>query len=664
MCGLLGVLDFKKQLNTTQVQQLVSASELMYHRGPDSSGHWNDEHVAYSFNRLSFIDLEHSQQPLLWGPADNPQRYVLVFNGEIYNYRELREELAHLGATFTTQGDSETIPAAWHYWGHKAFTKLRGMFACAIWDTLEQTLILARDPFGIKPLFFAVTDQTILFSSEKKCITSLADEYSIDVSVPAQVVQEYTELQYVPETHTLSRGIEKLESGHYAIFSHASATVTSRQKATEAVHSPSTTRSVSEDGSLIIYQYFHPEFTHHNHTGDALYKDIADTLTESVEKHMRSDVTVGSFLSGGIDSTAIATLAKRYNPQLKTFTIGFDRGGYSEIDVAAQSAEAIGVEHISTVLSEEDYLNAVPQIVWYLDEPVADPSLVPLFFLAKLAREHVKVVLSGEGADELFGGYTIYKEPLSLQPFDFLPTFARKAVGRAAGFIPNGVRGKSLLERGSMTLEERYYGNARSFSTNQLKNTLTEYKTQWDHVHVTAPYYQRCQGLDPVSRMQYIDIYTWLRGDILVKADKMTMANSLELRVPFMDPQVYDVARTLTVEDKISHGTTKYALRKALELIVPSHVLHRPKLGFPVPIRHWLKEGIMQDWARNIVRNAHTDAFYNTEYVLSMLDEHHRGENDHSRRIWTVLVFMLWHQIFVEKTLQPHIDHRSYPERL
>jgi asparagine synthase (glutamine-hydrolysing) len=290
--------------------------------------------------------------------------------------------------------------------------------------------------------------------------------------------------------------------------------------------------------------------------------------------------------------------------------------------------------------------------------------LVPLFFIAREARKHVKVVLSGEGADELFGGYTIYREPLSLRPFDYLPRPVLQSLGRASRPLPDGVRGKSLLHRGSLTLEERYYGNARSFSDVQLRAVLPGFRPEWTHTDVTAPIYAASEGWDPVARMQHIDLFTWLRGDILVKADKMTMANSLELRVPFLDPEVFAVASRLPLEQKITRTTTKFALRRALEPIVPAHVLHRPKLGFPVPIRHWLQAGELLDWAYETVGASQTGELIDRAAVTRMLDEHRSGVSDHSRRLWTVLIFMLWHAIFVERSVTPTISEPTYPVQL
>jgi len=640
MCGLLALVrDPSAGVTAETVDAVAESSHLMRHRGPDEPGTWSDDLVVFGFNRLSIIDIAHSHQPLRWGPADAPGRYMLVFNGEIYNYLELRAELAaEQGATFSTDGDGEAIIAAYHYWGADALTRLRGMFAFALWDTERRELFCARDPFGIKPLFYATGSGGTAVASEKKCLLDLAAVLGTDLGIDERAVQHYTVLQYVPEPETLHRGIRRLESGCYAVIRPGQA--------------PQITR------------YFVPRFAAApfvNSSEQARYDEITAVLEDSVAKHMRADVTVGAFLSGGIDSTAIAALAIRHNPRLITFTTGFEREGFSEVDVAVASAEAIGARHVSKVVSPAEFVEALPEIVWYLDEPVADPALVPLFFIAREARRHVKVVLSGEGADELFGGYTIYREPLSLKPFEYLPGRLRRSMRKVSAPLPDGLRGKSLLHRGSQTLEERYYGNARSFNDPQLQAVLKIFRPEWTHTDVTAPIYEQSKDWDPVARMQHIDLFTWLRGDILVKADKMTMANSLELRVPFLDPEVFAVASRLPLEAKITRTTTKYALRRALERIVPPHVLHRPKLGFPVPIRHWLQAGELLDWAHQMLATSQADELIDIAAVRRMLDEHLAGTSDHSRRLWTVLIFMLWHAIFVEHSVVPHISEPQYP---
>jgi asparagine synthase (glutamine-hydrolysing) len=637
MCGLLGLLTSSGEA-ATRADAVGQAMRCARHRGPDESGTWHDSDVVFGFNRLSIIDVEHSHQPLRWGPSGADDRYAIVFNGEVYNYLELRAELAELGATFATEGDTEAVVAAYHHWGPAAVSRLRGMFAFTIWDTHERVLFAARDPFGIKPLFVAEGPGGIAFASEKKSLLELAPALGlghVDRDLDAAALQHYLLLQYVPEPATLHRAIRRVESGTHV--------------------------TVRPGGEPEAERYFTPVL--HAGGGQDAPRRIEAVLRDSVAKHMRADVTVGAFLSGGIDSTAIAALAKEHNPDLITFTTGFDREGYSEVDVAAESAAAIGVRHVIRTVKPDEMMDALPLIVWYLDDPVADPALVPLWFIAREARRHVKVVLSGEGADELFGGYTIYREPLSLAPFEKVPGALRGLLGRASTRLPDGMRGKDLLRRGAIPLEQRYYGNARIFRDGELAGVLRQYDPRRSHTDVTADHYAESAGWDPVARMQHVDLFTWLRGDILVKADKMTMANSLELRVPFLDPEVFAVASGLPRAAKLGENTTKLALRKALAGIVPPHVLQRRKLGFPVPIRHWLRDE-MYDWARGIVRDSQADHLVDLAAVTRMLDAHRDGPIDHSRRIWTLLVFLVWHGIFVEQRITPEIPEPAYPVRL
>lgn len=638
MCGLLGILASNGDTSDL-LPAATRALPCMRHRGPDAAGTWHDDNIVFGFNRLSIIDVEHSHQPLTWGPEGEPDRYAMTFNGEIYNYIELRETLQAKGYTFNTEGDGEPIVVGFHHWGPAVVEHLRGMFGIAIWDTKEERLFLARDRFGIKPLYYCTTERGTAFSSEKKSILEMAPEMGFDpLQLDLHSTAHYMDLQYVPEPESLNPSIRRLESGCHAF--------------------------VEPGGELKVTRYFHPKFPIspvQSGSEQAVFDRIAEALEDSVEKHMRADVTVGSFLSGGIDSTAIATLAKRHNPNLLTFTTGFERKGFSEVDVAAESAAAIGVEHIVKVVSPEEFAAAVPKVIWYLDDPVADPSLIPLYFVAAEARKHVKVVLSGEGADELFGGYTIYKEPLSLAAFEKLPGALRKVAGALGNKLPDGMRGKSLLQRGSLDLEERYYGNARSFNYDQLQKVLPWMPRDWDHREVTAPIYAESAGMDPVTRMQHLDLFTWLRGDILVKADKITMANSLELRVPFLDKEVFEVAETLPVNMRVANGTTKYALRKAMEQIVPEHVINRKKLGFPVPIRHWLAGDELRGWAEDVIEQSQTDSIIDKAAVRKMLKEHHPTQNDNSRRLWTVLAFMIWHGIFIEQRITPDIEQLDYP---
>ncbi len=637
MCGLMSFIA-KDKLSEERIAQVGAGMTCARHRGPDDTAVWSDERACFGFNRLSIIDIETSNQPLHWGPPENPERYTMVFNGEIYNYVELRARLAaddH--AEFRTSGDGESILVGYHYHGDEWVKQLRGMFAFVIWDAQEQVLFGARDWFGIKPLYYAQLDDGYAFASEAKSLRELTGPAKVD----GAALQHYLVLQYVPEPESADANLRRIESG--------------------------TTFTV-RDGEFRTQRYFKPRFQATPVKGAEavaeLHDQILEVLDDSVAKHMRADVTVGSFLSGGIDSTAIAALAKRYNPNLLTFTTGFEREGYSEVDVAAESAAAIGVAHYIRTVSEEELCQTLPLIVWYLDDPVADPALVPLYFVAAEARKHVKVVLSGEGADELFGGYNIYREPLSLRPITALPNPLRRGLRAVSRALPNGMRGKSLLDRGSIDLEERYYGNARNFPEAQVREVLRSYDEDVSWRDVTDPIYELSKGWDPVARMQHIDLFTWLRGDILVKADRVTMANSLELRVPFLDKEVFDVARRIPIDQKITRNQSKVALREALEKVVPAHVLNRRKLGFPVPIRVYLRDDYGYQWAREIIEAAETTEYIDPKAALALLDAHRAGEADNSRQIWTLLVFMLWHDIFVTGRIVPEVPHPEYPVKL
>ena len=632
MCGLIGFLSADGTAASVETS-LEGSLRDMRHRGPDEGGVWYDDDAAIGFRRLSIIDIDHSHQPLPWLDG----RYHLIFNGEIYNYLELRERLARdFGALFDTDGDGEAIVAGYHYLGEKVVRELRGMFSFLIWDSQERVLFGARDWFGIKPLYTYADERGTFFSSEKKSLLDVA-EPQVHEAVDTTALQHYLTLQYVPEPASMHTAIRRIESGTYF--------------------------TMRPGEQVRPRRYFHPDFAIRAvPEPEKLYREISEALEDSVEKHMRADVTVGSFLSGGIDSTAIAALARRHNPKLLTFTTGFEREGFSEIDVAAESAAAIGVEHITKVVTPQEMMDSLPLIVWYLDDPVADPALVPLYFIAREARKHVKVVLSGEGADELFGGYTIYREPISLRTFEKMPAGLRHGLGKVSRKIPEGKRGKDLLRRGAIGIEERYYGNARIFRPDEM-GLYRRYDPAVSYMDVTKPLYEATTHLDGSTRMQYVDLFTWLRGDILVKADKMTMANSLELRVPFLDVEVFRVGSSIPTDLKITKETTKYALRRALADIVPAHVLERPKLGFPVPIRHWLRDD-MYDWARAIIAESQADHLIDLAAAQRLLDEHKAGPHDYSRKIWTLLVFLIWHGIFVEERIHPEIPEPVYPVRL
>jgi asparagine synthase (glutamine-hydrolysing) len=633
MCGLLAFFSSRADAGA-HLDALAGALEAMHHRGPDDTGaEVVGPDAVFAHKRLTLIDAALSHQPLPYAEG----RYLLTFNGEIYNYKELREELAReFGAEFATEGDGEAIVAGYHHWGEAVLDRLRGMFAFVIWDRERGRAFGARDNFGIKPLHWLETADGIYLASEKKALLPFAPAATAgDEGVDPANLSHYLTLQYVPEPGTLHKGVNRIGSGECFTWSPAA--------------------------GMSVRRWYRPVFRPTPvDDPQKLYDRIRETLRESVRMHMRADVPVGAFLSSGIDSTAVVALAREFHPNILTFTVGYDVPGYSEIDVAQESAKYLDVTTIPTKIGPQDMMDALPKIVWQLDDPVADPALVPLYFVAKKAAEHVTVVLSGEGADEFFGGYTIYREPLSLSSVQALPGGMQRGLRAVSKAIPQGVKGKSFLERGTTRIEERYYGNARMFTEDDKRALLRRYDPSVRYTDVTAPLYAECADLDDVTKMQYVDLYTWLRGDILVKADRMSMAHSLELRVPFLDREVFDVAATIPVDLKLPprSDATKYAMRQALQGVVPPPIVNRRKLGFPTPTRVWLRSE-MYEWARDILATSGAGDLLDLGYATRLLEEHRREEADHSRKVWTVLVFCVWHAIFVARTLDPGISRNQ-----
>lgn len=619
MCGFVGCIHGDNQNHdlVDYEKTIREMNKLIVHRGPDDEGFFFDDHISFGFRRLSIIDVEKGHQPLSY----ENERYWIIFNGEVYNYIELRDELLKDGYTFETDSDTEVIIATYAKYKEKTAERLRGMFGFVIWDKQEKSVYGARDHFGIKPFHYAEEDGVIYFASEKKSIYQILKKKELDeVSL-----QNYLTFQFVPDPDTMTKGIHRLAPGHYF------------------------TKKL--DGPMEITRYWEATFAPVQKSEETFAKEIKDALYDSVEKHMRSDVTVGSFLSGGVDSSIIVAIAREFNPKIKTISVGFEREGYSEIDVAKETADRLNVENISSIITPQEFMDEFPRFVWHMDDPLADPAAVPQFFLSEVARRHVKVALSGEGADEMFGGYTIYNEPNSLKTLTNLPNGLKKGLNHLAKIMPEGMRGKSFLERGTTPMEERYVGNAKIFEEAEKQKLLKNYLAGHPYQDVTRPFYDASKGYDPIDRMQFIDIHTWLNGDLLLNADRTTMAHSLELRTPFLDKEVFKVARTLPSDIRIANGTTKYILRKAAESFVPDNVLYRKKLGFPVPIRHWLKDE-MNEWAKGIIRESATDHLINKQYVLQLLDDHCAGKADNSRKIWTVLTFMVWYKVYIETNQQ------------
>jgi asparagine synthase (glutamine-hydrolysing) len=599
------------------VSMLEQMTNVIHHRGPNDSGFWTDNRIGLGFRRLSIIDIQEGHQPL----SNEDDSVWIIFNGEIYNYKALRGMLIDRGHQFRTQTDTEVIVHLYEEYGEDCVKHLRGMFGFVIWDKKKQQLFGARDHFGIKPFYYHKNDRQFLFGSE---IKSLLAAEGMNRLIHTDSLLNYLTFQYVPEPNTMFHGIQKLPPAHYV--------------------------KVNWDGEISIHKYWDPMFEPEDRPFDEYVEQLRSTLKDSVVHHMVSDVERGCFLSSGIDSTAIATYMSSIEA-IRTFSVGFD-GPNNETTIAKQTADALGTDHYAKIITQDDFVNTLPKAIWHQDEPVADPSAIALYHVAQLAAEHVTVVLSGEGADELFGGYRIYREPQSLRPIERLPLSVRRALNRVARALPSGITGRNYVIRGTTPLEERFLGNAKIFSEDMKaemlrldKEVLREYKNPQQ---IAGDYYKKTKHLDPVSRMQYIDMNLWMPGDILMKADKMTMAHSLELRVPFLDKELFEVARRIPAKYRIANGTTKYIFRKAMEGIIPDFILNRPKLGFPVPLRDWLK-GSMGGMLLEQIKASGIEDYISIDAVEQMAIKHRNGQGDYARRIWTIYVFALWHMTYVEQ---------------
>lgn len=611
MCGICGFAS--NQFDKAGLDRMV---DTMVHRGPDDRGVAYFESVGLGFRRLSIMDLAGGHQPM---SGEDPH-IVAVTNGEIYNYRQLRHTLEAQGHVFRSGSDAEVVPHLYEQGGiDYVVQQLRGMFAVAILDRKSRTIHLVRDHFGIKPLYYTAGSHGFFFASD---IRSLLATGRVAPSVNERSLWHYLTFQYVPDPDTMFAGIQKLPPGHYLSWRGSHVELTRYW-----------TMSYNPDSRLTL-----PE----------LAEAIHEKLKDSVARHMMSDVPRGAYLSSGIDSSAVAAFLRQHQ-ELDTFSIGFGKnhGEIDELDLARETAQLLGSRHHEVVVGAEEYRDRLPEIVAAQEDPVADPSAPALYFLAREARRHVTVVLSGEGADELFAGYPIYAEPSALRMFDYLPGGLRWALGRAAHLLPPGMKGRGFLIRGSERLEERYLGNAKIFSEREKASLLPGLlKENPDpYWHVTSPYYEKTQALDPVSRMQIIDGRTWLPGDILAKADKMSMAHSLELRVPFLDVEVFELASRIPAAYKVGRGTTKLALREAMARELPPAIHTRPKLGFPIPIRHWLKDQL-RDFSHELLSSSNLPQF-DARAVQSLLNAPPGTVFNHDRKVWTLLVFSLWHQHYM-----------------
>jgi asparagine synthase (glutamine-hydrolysing) len=728
MCRIAGCLALALEADPDR-NWVAGALDCMRHGGPDDDGMYTDQDVALGFDRLAIIDLSQAgHQPMR--SADG--RFWMVYNGEIYNYVELGQELRDQGVELRSSSDSEVLLETYARVGKEVVHRLRGMYAFAIWDTWTRELFCARDPFGIKPFYYTVdrgpgtvqdgreggdgqaggevrnggnrprggrhaapapangqadkpagdgapvdwfapvqpparrpgrhaaggshddgvphldtqapafstaaappqasaaapagpgvADLRLRFASERKALAAPGELRDLD----PDALRRYLAFQYVPAPDTITPPIRVLPPGHAMI--------------------------VRPGGQPDVYRYWRADLRPAKTATGTTPSTILAAMRDSISVHLRSDAPLGAFLSGGIDSAAICALAAEHRPDLLTFTVGFEREGYSEIDRAQETAAALGVRSIPYLISPEEFFHHLPEIIWHLDDPMADAAAVPLWFVAREASKHVKVVLSGEGSDELFGGYAIYHQPGVVRAGEKLPEWGRAPIRKAAEMIPAGVKGRGFLERTSIPLRRRYIGNARVFTDEEIdKVTRPGPATPWD---ITDPIYDQAEHaeLDDTSTMQLVDINTWLAGDILVKADRMTMAHSLELRVPFLDREVLGVAARLARAEKIGAGTTKLALRTAMSEVLPKAAAERAKLGFPVPIGHWLT-GEAYGFAEQLLREAQTDQWINRQEALRLLERFRAGEPGVEwRHLWVLIVFSLWYRIYVEHAYDP-----------
>ena len=609
MCGIVGFVGARADMD----EILQAMMDRIVHRGPDGEGRFVDGQVALGHRRLSIIDLEGGKQPMF----NEDGSLVVVFNGEVYNFQELREQLLAAGHTFATRSDTEVLLHGYEEWGKELLDRLRGMFTFALWDSRAKTLLLARDHFGIKPLYYYQNPETgtLMFGSE---IKSFLAHPEFQKELNRDQLELYLSYQYSPGEDTFFKGVKKLLPAHWLEW---------------------------KDGTVTVQRYWEPSFTpDHSLTLEQWEDEISDAMKESVSAHKIADVEVGSFLSSGVDSSYMAALANVD----KTFTVGFADKQYDETDYAREFSQHIGVKNFAYRITPEEYWANLGKIQYHMDEPLADAASVALYFVNREASRQVKVCLSGEGADEFFGGYNIYKEPFTVSWYDRLPLWLRRAVGSVAECLPP-VHGVNFLVRRSRPLEERYIGNTNLMDERRKKHLLKDYRGTVKPTDLSRKLFDKTKGQDAVTRMEFCDLNLWMVGDILLKADKMSMANSLELRVPFLDKKVFELARRIPTECKVNAAQTKIAMRGAAEKTIPARTADKKKLGFPVPVRAWLRDEQYAGIVREAFNTPAAAEFFNVKELNRMLDQHVSGKRDNWRQIWCVFIFLVWYDEYFVK---------------
>ncbi|HSG38481.1 MAG TPA: asparagine synthase (glutamine-hydrolyzing) [Thermoanaerobaculia bacterium] len=619
MCGIAGIYNFRSA-RPVAPSELRTMGSCLAHRGPDDEGYFEEGPLGLVHKRLTILDTSRrGRQPMFTEDG----QLAITFNGEVYNFLELRAGLEAQGHTFQTQTDTEVILRLYQIEGEAMLSKLNGMFAFAIWDRRTKALFIARDRLGIKPLYYTLTPDGVVFASEIKALLAVLPGKP---KVELEMLDAYMSVGYVPTERTLFQGIEKLQPGWCLRV---------------------------DRGGHHLRQYWDLTFETEERSAEEHVRRALDLLRDSVRLQLRSDVPLGVFLSGGVDSSAVVALMHGMGVQdIRTFTVAYDFGPeYDETRYARMVAEKFRTKHREIFVTPQEFKDFIPSLIWHMDEPVTESAAISLFFVSKLAREDVVVVLSGEGSDEVFGGYPIYKYMQTLERYRLLPAALRQSLINP---VLNRLGGKwnKYTEISNQPLAERYTGV--SFYETPVKNSL--YRPEVRNLFngsampgLVRQYYEKTEGLDPLLRMMYLDVKSWLPDDLLIKADKMTMATSVELRVPFLDHRVVELGGSLPPRFRMKGWETKYILKKAMEPYLPKEILYRSKMGFPTPLAMMFK-GPLSGYVADVLESDRSfdRGYFRPEMVRNMVRQHAAGEKDHHRVLWQLLVLEEWHRKFID----------------
>ena len=611
MCGFAGYINNYATFDKMAV--IKAMADRIVHRGPDDAHYYVDEDISLGFRRLSIIDLEGGRQPIL----NEDGSLVLMFNGEIYNYQSIREDLLKAGHVFKTKTDSEVILHGYEEYGKKVLDRLRGMFAFIIWNKQTKELFGARDIFGIKPFYYYKKDGEFLFGSE---IKSFLSHPKFEKELDEDMIPLYLSYEYIPDERTIFKNVYKLPGAHCFTY---------------------------KDGKLEVERYYHIRYNIEEDKSLEYWEDaITKEFSESVAMHQISDVEVGCFLSSGVDSSYVVKEISKGTKKVKTFSVGYEEEKYSELPYAQDFSSVIGVQNIANKVSADEFFDAVPEIQYFMDEPLPNPSEIPLYFLAKNARKYVKVVLSGEGADELFGGYPMY---LAGGHFDRyahkVPRPVRKALGTVARHAPS-FKGRNFLIRGAMEPYQRFMRANYVFQSAERQKYLKRPIATKLPEEYSKRYFDEVPNLDEPTQLQYVDMHTWMIYDILLKADRMSMANSLELRVPFLDRKMLELSTRIPTRYRAANETTKIALRGAAIKQLPERTANKKKLGFPVPLNDWLREDKYYNKVKAAFQSDIAEKFFVTDELLRLLDDHKNGRALNMQKIWSFYTFIVWYEQF------------------